>query len=332
MRAQKLNLLLLALIALLFIAPLSFAQTSGYSVEGTISLGGNGWWDYLAIDNSDKQLFVSNRNKVHIIDLKTDKQIGEIDNLNGVHGIAIANEFNKGFISNGRSDTVAVFNLKTFKVIANVHVTGKNPDAIVYDPYSKRVFTFNGRSSNVTAIDAKTDKVIGTIALDGRPEFAVSNGKGKMYVNIESKSQITEFNPKTLKILHTWSIAPGQSPSGLAIDKKNNTLFAGCHNKMMVVVNAKTGEVIATPKIGEGVDACGYDPETHLAFSSCGEGVLSVIKEVSSNKFENIDNVKTIRRARTMELDESTHNIYMSTMIPGKNKTEEFGVLILKRK
>ena len=332
MRAQKLNVLLLALISLIFIAPLSFAQASGYSISGTINIGGNGWWDYLGIENSGHHLFVSNENKVHIIDLKTYKPIGEIDNLNGVHGIAIANEFNKGFISNGRSDTVTVFNLKTFKVIAYVHVTGKNPDAVVYDPYSKRVFTFNGRSSNVTAIDAKIDKVVGTITLDGRPEFAVSNGKGKMYVNIESKSEITEFNPKTLKVLHTWSIAPGEGPSGLAIDVKNNRLFAGCHNKMMVVVDANTGKVIATPKIGEGVDACGYDPETHFAFSSCGEGVLSVIKEVSPNKFENIDNVKTIRRARTMELDESTHDIYLSTLVPGKDNKENFGVVILKRK
>ena len=332
MRVQKLNALLLVLVSLLFIAPLPFAQESGYKVSGTINLGGNGWWDYLAVDNTAHHLFVSNGNKVYIIDLKTDKQIGEIDNLNGVHGIAIANEFNKGFISNGRSDTVSVFDLKSFKVIADVHVTGKNPDAIAYDPYSKRVFTFNGRSSNATAIDAKTDKVVGTITLDGKPEFAVSNGKGKMYVNIESKSEITEFNPKNLKILHNWSIAPGESPSGLAIDIKNNRLFAGCDNKMMVVVDANSGKVIATPKIGDGVDACSYDPETHFAFSSCGEGVLSVIKEVSPNKFENIDNVKTMKRARTMELDESTHNIYMSTLIPDKKNSENFGVIILKRK
>ena len=332
MRAQKRNIFLIALASLFLVVPLSFAQTSGYSVTGTIDLGGNGWWDYLSIDNAAHHLFVSNGNKVHIIDLKTNKQIGEIDNLHGVHGIAIANEFNKGFISNGRSDTVTVFNLETFKVIANVHVTGRNPDAIAYDPYSKRVFTFNGRSSNATAIDAKTDKVVGTITLDGKPEFAVSNGKGNMYVNIESKSEITEFNPKTLKILHTWSIAPGESPSGLAIDIKNNRLFAGCDNKMMVVVDANNGKVIATPKIGEGVDACRYDPETHFAFSSCGEGVLSVIKEISPNKFENIDNVKTVRRARTMELDESTHNIYMSTLVPGKDNKDSFGVVILKRK
>jgi YVTN family beta-propeller protein len=238
MRAQKRNILLLAIASLFLIAPLSYSQASGYSVAGTISIGGNGWWDYLAIDNSAHHLFVSNGNKVQIIDLKTDKKISEIDNLNGVHGIAIANEFNKGFISNGRSDTVTVFDLKTFKVIADVHVSGKNPDAIAYDPYSKRVFTFNGRSSNATAIDAKTDKVVGTITLDGKPEFAVSNGKGKMYVNIESKSEITVFNPKTLKVLHTWSIAPGESPSGLAIDVKNNRIFAGCDNKMMVVVDA----------------------------------------------------------------------------------------------
>jgi DNA-binding beta-propeller fold protein YncE len=184
----------------------------------------------------------------------------------------------------------------------------------------------------VTAIDAKTNMVVGTITLNGRPEFAVSNDKGNMYVNIENKNEIVEFNPKTLKITNTWSVAPGEGPSGLAIDIKNNKLFAGCDNKMMVVVDAKTGKVIATPTIGKGVDACRFDPETHLAFSSCGEGILSVIKEVSPNKFENIDNVKTMKRARTMELDESTHNIYMSTLIPRKDNTESFGVIILKRK
>ncbi len=332
MKLSEGKFLFILIASLLFFAPLSFSQASGYNVSGTINIGGNARWDYLSIDNLNHRLYVSNLNKVHAIDLKTDLVIGEIDSLNGVHGIAIANEFGKGFISNGRSDTVTVFNLKNLKVLANILVTGKNPDAIVYDPYSKRVFTFNGRSSNVTAIDAKTNKVVGTITLDGKPEFAVSNGKGKMYVNIENKSEITEFDPKTLKVLNTWSIAPGESPSGLAIDIKNNRLFAGCDNKMMVVVDAKSGKVIATPTIGEGVDACRFDPKTGYAFSSCGEGILSIIKEVSPNKFENIDNVKTMKRARTMEIDESTHNIYESTIIPGKDNSESFGVVILKRK
>lgn len=203
MKSARSNMLLSLIIMLLSFAPLSFSQGSGYSVSGTINIGGNARWDYLSIDNANHRLYVSNSDKVQVIDLKTNSVIGEIDSLHGVHGIAIANEFGKGFISNGRSDTVIVFDLQTLKVLANINVTGKNPDAIAYDPYSKRVFTFNGRSSNITAIDAKTDKVVGTITLDGKPEFAVSNGKGKMYVNIENKSEITEFNPKTLKVIHT---------------------------------------------------------------------------------------------------------------------------------
>jgi YVTN family beta-propeller protein len=332
MKSSGRETLLLLISLLLFFAPLSFSQASGYSITGTINIGGNSWWDYLSIDNSSHQLFVSNGNKVHIINLDNNSIIGVIDSLNGVHGAVVADKLGKGFISNGRDNSVAVFDLKTFKVLTRIPVTGKNPDAIVYDLYSKRVFTFNGRSNNVTAIDAKTNMVVGTITLNGRPEFAVSNDKGNMYVNIENKNEIVEFNPKTLKITNTWSVAPGEGPSGLAIDIKNNKLFAGCDNKMMVVVDAKTGKVIATPTIGKGVDACRFDPETHLAFSSCGEGILSVIKEVSPNKFENIDNVKTMKRARTMELDESTHNIYMSTLIPRKDNTESFGVIILKRK
>ena len=205
-----------------------FAQNSGYKISGKINIGGEGRWDYTAVDAPMHKLYVSHGTKVHVIDLKTNTIIGEIDNLHGVHGIAFADEFGKGFISNGMNDTVTVFNLKTFKTIGNIHVTGKNPDAIVYDPFTKRIFTMNGRSSNVTAIDAKTDRVVGTIELDGRPEFCVSNTKGLMYVNLENKSQIEEFNSKTLKTIKKWSIAPGESPSGLAIDVKHSILFAGC--------------------------------------------------------------------------------------------------------
>lgn len=321
------------LIALFLLSPQNiFPQASGYSVSKTISLNGSGWWDYLSIDNASQRLYVSNGDRVHVINLENDSVIGTIDNLNGVHGVAIADEFGKGFISNGRSDTVTVFDLKTLKILSGIHVTGKNPDAIVYDPFSKRIFTFNGRSSNATAIDAKTGKVIGTITLDGKPEFAVSNGKGLMYVNIENKSEITEFNPKTLKVIHTWPTAPGRSPSGLAIDLKNNLLFAGCDNKMMAIVDAKTGKVIATPSIGSGVDACDFDPVTQFAFSSNGEGTLTVIKEIAPDKFEVIDNVPTMKRARTMALDKSTHKIYLSTMIEGKDKSKNFVVLVLSKK
>ena len=314
---------------LFFLSPvILFAQTSGYKVADSINIGSEGFWDYTAVDIPAHKLYVSHGTRVHIIDLNNNKVIGEISNLNGVHGIAFADEFGKGFISNGRSDTVTVFDLKTTKVNDNIHVTGRNPDAIVYDPYTKRIFTMNGRSSNATAIDAKTNKVEGTVDLDGKPEFCVSNNKGLMYVNIENKSEIQEFNPQTLKVNHTWSIAPGESPSGLAFDIKNNILFAGCDNKMMAIVNAKTGKVITTVPIGGRVDACGFDPETKLAFSSNGEGTLTVVKEESPEKFKVVDNIATDKSLRTMVLDPNTHNVYL----PGRLGNSTFGVLILKKK
>ena len=307
-------------------------QTSVYKVSGTIDIGGEGRWDYTAVDLPAHRLYVSHGTKVHVVDLSNNSVIGEIPNLNGVHGIAFADEFGKGFISNGRNDTVTVFDLKTLKTIDNIHVTGKNPDAIVYDPFTKRIFTFNGHSSNSTAIDAKTNKIVGTIDLDGKPEFAVSNGKGLMYVNLEDKSLIAEFNPKTLKVISKWSLDPGEGPSGLAFDIKNNLLFSGCDNKLMIIVNAKTGKVISTVPIGGRVDACGFDPETNLAFSSNGEGSLTVVKEISPEEFKVVDNVETEKGLRTMALDPETHNVYLIGMIEGKDNSKSFGVLTLEKK
>ncbi len=322
--------LLFTLLALLMLSvPNSFSQTSTYKVTGSINIGGEGFWDYSAIDPSMHRLYVSHGTKVHVIDLKTEKVIGEIDGLKGVHGIAFAQEFGKGFISNGRSDTVTVFDLKSLKTLGSVHVTGNNPDAIVYEPFTKRIFTFNGRSSNATAIDAKTDKVVGTIALEGKPEFSASNAKGRMFVNIEDKSMIEEFDPKTLKVISKWPIAPAESPSGLAIDAKNEILFAGGDNKMMAIVNAKTGKVITTVPIGGRVDACAFDPETHLAFSSNGEGTLTVVKEVSPTEFKVVDNVTTEKSFRTMALDPETHKIYLPGTLVGKDQSKSFGILIV---
>ncbi len=319
--------LFLFLCLVFFLPSILFAQTSGYKVADSIMIGGSGWWDYASIDVPMHRLYVSHADRVHIIDLKTNKAIGEIDNLNGVHGIVFADDLGKGFISNGRSDSVTVFDLKTFKVTGSIQVTGKDPDAIVYDPFTKRVFTMNGRSNNITAIDAKTDKIAGTIKLEGGPEFVVTNGNGLMFVNLEDKSKVVEFNPKTLKIIKTWSLSPGEGPSGLAMDVKNNILFSGCHNKLMAISNAKTGKVITTVPIGGHVDACGFDPNTHLAFSSNGEGTLTVIKEESPTTFKVIDNISTDKSLRTMALDPTTHNIYL----PGKLGNNNFGVLILKK-
>lgn len=305
-----------------------FSQGLNYKVTSNINIGGGNRWDYIAVDTSSHHLYVTHASEVNVIDLDKDAVIGTIPNLNGVHGVAFAYEFNKGFISNGKSNSVTVFDLKTLNVLDSIKIDGKGPDAIVYDPFTKRVFTFNGKSGNSTAIDAQTDKIVGTVTLEAGPEFAVSGGDGKMYVNIEDKSDIQQFDAQTLTVTATWPLAPGEKPSGLAIDREHKILFSGCHNKLMVVLSAETGKVITTLPIGERIDACAFDPLDGLAFSSNGEGTITVVKEDSPDKFEVIDNITTQKGARTMAVDENTHRIFTVTMIDGKS----FGVLVLDRK
>ncbi len=319
----------LLIVGVIFLTSILFSQPLKYKISGKIIIGGEPRWDYLAEDTSLHRLYVSHMNEVNVIDLNKDSVIGTISNLHGTHGIAFAPEFEKGFISNGRDTSVTVFNMKTLEVTNNIKVTGVGPDAIVYDPFTQRIFTFNGRSNNATAIDAKTDKVAGTVSLDGRPEFAVSDGAGKMYVNLEDKSTIEVFDPQSLTKISTWPIAPCESPSGLAIDTKNKILFSGCHNNLMAIVNASTGKLITTVPIGKGVDACRYDPQTNLAFSSNGEGTITVIKEESPTEFKVVDNIITLKGARTMELDLKNYRIYTITNIEDKDKLKSFGVLIL---
>jgi YVTN family beta-propeller protein len=294
-------------------APPQGASPVHYHVVKKVVLGGNGFWDYLGFDPQNRHLFVSHSTHVLVINPGTYKVIGNIPDTPGVHGIAVAPELNRGFISDGGADQVTVFNLKTLKTIGTVKVTGHDPDGIMYDPFSKRVFTFNGRSGNATAIDAKTLKVAGTIALGGKPEFAVSNGRGMIYNNLEDKSVELAIDPQTLKIKSRWPMAPCEHPSGLAIDARHDILFAGCHNKMMAVINANTGKVITTVPIGGGVDANRFDPETDLAFSSNGEGTLTVVKEESPTDFKVVQDVTTERGARTMEIDPKTHKVFTVT-------------------
>lgn len=274
---RKLIISVFVVIFILFTSSVINAQQSGYRIVNKIPIGGETHWDYLAVDNTYHRLFVSHSSSVAVMDIAKNKLVTEIKNLNGVHGIAFAPEFNKGFISNGRDNSVTVFNLKTLVVTDNIKVTGKNPDAILYDSFSKRVFTMNGRTSNSTVINAKTDKIIGTMELDGKPEFAVTNSKGNAFVNIEDKSEIQEFDSNALKVLHTWSIAPGEEPSGLAIDIKHDRLFSVCHNKLMVVLDSKSGKVLEKLPIGRGVDGCVFDEKEGLIFSSNGEGTLTVL-------------------------------------------------------
>ena len=304
----------LIVLALLFSSvPLLFAAGSGYHVVKTYKVGGDGFWDYLKLDPDSHRLFISHGTHVAVIDADSGKPVGDIPDTPGVHGIALAPEFNRGFTSNGREGTVTIFDLKTLAVITKVKDVGENPDAILYDPATKRVFTMNGRSHDSTAIDAATGTIVGKIPLDGKPEFGVSTGSGELFVNIEDKSELIAIDPQNLKVKSVWPLAPCESPSGLAIDVKNRRLFSGCDNKMMAVTNADTGKVIATLPIGDGVDADRFDPETQLAFASCGEGVLTVVKEESADKFSVLDNVPTQRGARTMALDPKTHNVYLVT-------------------
>jgi DNA-binding beta-propeller fold protein YncE len=288
------------------------ASGPGYKVIKTYKVGGEGGWDYLTADAAARRLYISRATHVIVLDLDSGKNVGDIADTPGVHGIALAPELGRGFVSNGREGTVSIFDLKTLVTSSKVKV-GDNPDAILYDSATKRVFTFNGKSQDSTAIDATNGKVLGTIKLDGKPEFAASDGKGGVWVNIEDKSELVAIDPNKLEVRTKWPLAPCTEPSGLAIDKKKRRLFVGCDNKMMAVVDADSGKVLATPPIGEGVDATAFDDETGLAFASCGEGVLTVVREESPDKFSVAENVPTMARARTMALDSKTHNVYVVT-------------------
>jgi YVTN family beta-propeller protein len=285
---------------------------SGYHVINRFKLGGEGGWDYLTFDAKGGRLFISRSTHVMVVDAEKGTVLGDIPDTQGVHGIALVEELGKGYTSNGRTSSVTVFDLKTLKVLKQIPV-GKNPDAIIYEPASKRVFTMNGASNDTTAIDTKTDTVAGTIPLDGRPEFAVSDEHGHVFVNLEDKSSVVEFDPSKLSVLARWPIAPGEEPSGLAIDRKHSRLFSTGANKTLVVLDAQTGKVVTTLPIGGGVDAAGFDPETGLAFSSNGDGTLTVIHEDSPEKFTVVENVATQRGARTLALDTKTHRVYLVT-------------------
>ncbi|HTA49202.1 MAG TPA: YncE family protein [Verrucomicrobiae bacterium] len=288
------------------------AAGPGYKVVNTYKVGGDGGWDYLIADGAARRLYISRATHVIVLDLDSGKTVGDIADTPGVHGIALAPELGRGFVSNGREGTVSIFDLKTLATISKVKA-GENPDAILYDPATRRVFTFNGKSQDSTAIDAAKGTVLGTIKLDGKPEFAASDGKGEIFVNIEDKSELTAIDSNKLAVKSTWPLAPCESPSGLSIDRKNRRLFVGCDNKMMAVVDADSGKVLATPAIGDGVDATTFDDETGLAFASCGEGVLTVVREESPDKFSVAENVPTQAGARTLALDSKTHNVYLVT-------------------
>jgi DNA-binding beta-propeller fold protein YncE len=288
------------------------APPEGYHLLKKVRLGGEGFWDYLKLDPEARRLYISRGSHVVVVDADTYNVVGDIPNTPGVHGIALAPEFGRGFTSDGGANQVTIFDLKTLKTLGTVK-TGEGPDGIIYDPVSKRVFTFNGRSGTSTAIDAETGNMAGTIELGGRPEFAVADGKGHIYNNLEDKNIVLQIDSKDLKVLNRWPLAPCESPSGMAIDRDHRRLFIGCHNKIMEVVDADSGRVVATVPIGQGVDANRFDPGTQLAFSSNGDGTLTVVHEDSPDKYTVVENAQTERGARTMALDPKTHRVYLVT-------------------
>lgn len=288
------------------------AEASQYRIANRFHLDGDGGWDLLAVDEASGRVFISHSSMVQVLNPATGK-VDTIPDTKGVHGIALAPDLNKGFTSDGKDSTVTIFDLKTLAVLTRVLVTGQNPDAILYDDFSQRVFAFNGKSNNATVIDAKTDSVVGTVALPGRPELAVSDGKGTVYANIEDSSWVAALDPKTLKVLHTWPIAPGQEPSGLAMDRKTNRLFIACSNKLMVVLDPGKGKVVTSLPIGDKVDGSAFDSATKRAYTSNGDGTLTVVQEYGKNKFEVVETVVTQKGARTLAVDSKTHHIYLPT-------------------
>jgi YVTN family beta-propeller protein len=289
------------------------AQTaSSYKIVNKIHIEGDEKWDYLCSDDLNSRLYVSHGSMVQVVDESKGTIVGKITGLNGVHGIAIDPDLEKGFISGGKDSSVTVFNTKSLQVITKVTVTGKGPDAIMFDSFSKKVFVFNGKSNNATVIDAATNKIVATIPLAGKPEFSVSDGRGKVYVNLEDKSSIAVINPTTCKVEHVWPIAPGEEPTGLALDNVTHRLFSVCGNKLMVITDAGSGKVISTLPIGEKSDGTAFDPGVKHAYSSNGDKTMTVVKEGTDGKFSVMNNFPTQEGARTITINKMTHHIYLS--------------------
>jgi DNA-binding beta-propeller fold protein YncE len=297
----------------LLLAPAAYAADPSYRITRTIPAGGDGGWDYLTVDAAARRLYVSRSTHVAVLNADSGAPEGEIPNTEGVHGIALAPDLGRGFTSNGRANTITIFDPKTLATLGTVKVTGENPDAILYDPSSHRVFTFNGRTANVTAVEAATGAVAGTIAVGGKPEFAVTDLAGRVYVNIEDKNEVVALNAKTLQVEARWPLTGCDAPTGLAIDVKSKRLFAGCGNQVLAVLSTADGHVVAKLPIGKGTDAVVFDPEANLVFSSNGDGTLTVVHEDSPDAFRVVQNLATKEGARTMALDTKTHAIFLAT-------------------
>jgi DNA-binding beta-propeller fold protein YncE len=298
----------------------SAATAANYHLLARMTLGGEGFWDYLAIDRQARRLYISRWSHVMVVDADNYLVVGDIPGIQGVHGIAVAPEFGRGFITEDEANRITIFDLRTLKKTATAK-TGNSPDGIIYDSNSKRVFVFSD-DGNVTAVNAATGKVVGSALLGGRPEFAASDGRGHIYDNLEDNNEVVEIDSRTLQVINRWSLAPGERPSGMAIDPVHGRLFVGCRNRQLAVMNSDTGNIITTLPIGDGVDAIRFDPDTKDVFSSNGDGTLTVVHEDSADAYSVLANVPTQRGARTMELDLETHRVYLVTAQLGPQPTQ----------
>lgn len=299
-------------LSLLFGAALTLAAPAAaqnYTITHTYKLGGDGGWDYLALDTAGHRLFIARQDRVMVVDPEDGKPIAVIPGLNRAHGIAFAYAEGHGFATSGADSTVTMFDLKTLKVLKRTKAA-IDDDAVLFDPATGHIFTMNGDAKSSSVIDAKTGDLIGNIDLGGGPEFGVSAGDGKLYINIEDASEVVEVDAAAMKVTRRWSIKPCESPSGLAIDRVHHRLFSGCRNGTMGISDAQAGKLVTTVPIGRGVDACRFDEGTGLAFASNGDGTLTVIHQDSPDKYTVVGNVTTMRGARTMELDPVSHRLF----------------------
>lgn len=287
--------------------------TPKYHLIQRIPLGGEGGWDILSVDAKHRRIYVSHSSQVEVVDLNTNKLIGAIQHTEGVHAVGIAEEFNHGFTTNGKSNSVQMFDLRTLDTLVRIPV-GQKPDAIAYEPYAKKILVMNGKSEDVSVLDPRTGALLHTVKLGGGPEYAVSDGSGNFYVNLEDASEVLTVSTKTWTVTRRTSVKPGEGPTGIAMDTKSNRLFIGCANSLMIVIDSKSGKVIAKLPTGKGIDAAAFDPVTKLAMTSNGaDGTVSIYKEETPNKFSFVQTLTTQRGARTMALDPVTHDIFVVT-------------------
>jgi DNA-binding beta-propeller fold protein YncE len=319
---RRICLLTLAAVCSTLLATPAFPQ-GGHTITQKIAIPGQGGWDYLAVDEGARRLYVSHGAQVEVLDIDSKSLVGAIPNTPGVHGIAVAPELGRGFTSNGQASTITIFDLKTLKKIGDAP-TGKKPDAIIYDPATSQVFAFNGDSENATVISAADGKVAGTIPLGGGPEFAVADGKGFVYNNLEDKSQVLKIDARKRTVEQRWPVAPCEAPASMAMDRANHRLFIGCRSRIMAAIDSESGKVVATLPIGDHVDATVFDEDSRLIFFSNGEGTISVIHQDSPDQYSAVETVKTLPRAKTMALDPKTHQLFLSTAEAG-----QFEVLVV---